>query len=105
MLITVATAFKQPLEAQGVIFCFLFAIAGHLGFLCKYAQSAPCPKSNFGIPPVPPGNYVLAATAIWTASVASAEGLQLLKSLKLYILHGQLLQSDAPLAGGLWNAL
>ena len=31
--------------------------------------------------------------------------LQLLKSLKLYILHGQLLESDAPLAGGLWNAL
>ena len=30
---------------------------------------------------------------------------QLLKSLKLYILHGQLLESDAPLAGGLWNAL
>ena len=57
------------------------------------------------MPPVPPGNYVLAATAIWTASVASAEGLQPLKSLKLYILHGQLLESDAPLAGGLWNAL
>ena len=31
--------------------------------------------------------------------------LQLLKSLKLYILHGRLLDSDAPLAGGLWNAL
>ena len=31
--------------------------------------------------------------------------LQLLKSLKLYILHGQLLESDAPLAGGLWDAL
>ena len=31
--------------------------------------------------------------------------LQLLKSLKLYILHGQLLESDAPRAGGLWNAL
>ena len=25
---------------------------------------------------VPPGNYVLAAAAIWTASVASAEGLR-----------------------------
>ena len=91
-------------------------LAGHLGFLCKCAQSAPCPKSSFGMPPAPPGNYVLAATAIWTASVASAEGLRVyMYGFKIFCsstasevfeaLHGQLLESDAPLAGGLWNAL